>query len=170
MRKTIDLSSVEFASFSQRIAARLIDIVLVSFLFAAFLSLAGIEVDSNAGINSDLGLGIWVWFLPVVYLGYELPGTSNRGQTLGKRITGILIVRTDGITGIGFDRAITRFLTMIVCTFIPFVGILALGWYVFDPKRQNVPDKVARTFVVRVPQGFFLRKSPDNELERTDLP
>ncbi len=158
MRKVIDLESVEFASFPQRVAARLLDIIFVSLFFAVFMSFAGLEVDKNAGITGDIGLGLWVWFLPILYFAYELPGTASRGQTLGKRLMGILIVRTDGQTGIGFDRALTRFIALLVSSFIPFVGILAIGWFVFDPARQNLPDKLAKTFVIRVPKGFFARE------------
>lgn len=169
MRKNIDLESVEFASFPQRVAARLLDVIFVSFMFALFMSFAGLEVEQDAGLTGDLGLGLWIWFLPLLYLAYELPGTSSRGQTLGKRLMGILIVRTDGQTGIGFDRAIARFIAMMISVFIPFVGILALGWFVFDPARQNVPDKIARTFVIRVPKGFFAREISEQSDETTEL-
>ena len=137
-------------------------------LFAIFMSIAGFELDKNAGLTGDIGLGLWVWFLPILYLAYELPGTASRGQTLGKRIMGILIVRTDGQTGIGFDRALLRFSTLLVSAFIPFVGILALGWFVFDPQRQNLPDKVSRTFVVRVPESFFSRETQPDSSEIND--
>ena len=154
VRKVIDLGSVEFASFPQRVLARFLDIIFVSLLFAIFMSIAGFELDKNAGLTGDIGLGLWVWFLPILYLAYELPGTASRGQTLGKRIMGILIVRTDGQTG--------------VSAFIPFVGILALGWFVFDPQRQNLPDKVSRTFVVRVPESFFSRETQPDSSEIND--
>lgn len=169
MRRTIDLETVEFASTPQRIAARLLDIVIVSFLFALFLSLTGLEVNTEAGLTGDMGLGAWVWFLPVLYLAYELPGTSYRGQTLGKRLMGILIVRKDGLTGLGFDRALTRFLAIMISAFIPFAGILALGWFVFDPTRQNLPDKVAKTFVIRTPKGFFTREIQSHTSGPNDL-
>lgn len=160
MRTVIELSEVEFASFPQRIAARIIDALIVSTMFALFISLAGLEVETNGGLTGDLGLGSWIWFLPVIYLGYEIPGTASRGQTLGKRIMGIIIVKTNGQTGIGLDGALTRFISIIFLSVVPFVGILANGWYVFDPKRQNIPDKIARTFVVRTPKGIFA-SNPD---------
>lgn len=159
IRVNIDLGEVEFASFPQRILARFIDMVIVSMFFALFISIAGLEVNTNTGFNGDLGLGLWIWFLPIVYLGYEIPAVAARGQTLGKRIMGIIIVRTDGETGIGLDRAFTRFISMVILSFVPFVGLLGLIWYFFDPKRQNIPDKFARTFVVRTPEGFFSKKN-----------
>ena len=164
MRVNIDLASVEYSSYSQRIAARLIDMFIVSLLFVAFISLAGLEVNPDAGMSGDLGLGAWIWFLPVVYLAYEIPGTASRGQTLGKRMMGILIVRTDGQTGIGLDRALTRFLTMIGISLVPFLGFLGNAWFFFDPQRQNVPDKFAKTYVIRTPSGLFSRDQDQPEI------
>lgn len=151
MRRVIDIADVEFASYPQRIAARLIDAFIVSLLFTAFISIAGLEINTEAGFTGDLGLGIWIWFLPVLYLGYEIPGTAQRGQTLGKQMMGICIVRTDGEIGIGLDRALNRFLILIALLMIPFIGVLGNAWYLFDSKRQNLPDKAARTFVIRTP-------------------
>lgn len=166
IRTTVDLSEVEFASYPQRIAARIIDAAIVSLFFALFVSLAGFEVDTSTGITGDLGLGAWIWFLPVVYIGYEIPAIAARGQTLGKRIMGIIIVRTDGETGIGLDRSLSRFISILILSFVPFVGFLANGWYLFDPKRQNIPDKIARTFVIRIPDGLFKRNSePSQDIE-----
>ncbi len=152
MRTTIDVSNVEFASFPQRIAARLIDVFVVSMFFALFLTFSGVEIKQDAGFGDDLGLGMWVWFLPILYIAYEVPSISTRGQTLGKRIMGIAIVRTDGLIGIGLDRALTRFLTMTALSMIPFLGLLGNAWFFFDPLRQSIPDKAARTFVIRIPK------------------
>lgn len=166
IRTIVDLSEVEFASYPQRIAARIIDAAIVSLFFALFISLAGLEVDTKAGFTGDLGLGVWIWFLPIVYIGYEIPAIAARGQTLGKRIMGILVVRTDGETGIGLDRSLSRFISILFFSFVPFVGFLANGWYLFDPKRQNVPDKIARTFVVRTPEDLFKKNDePNQDLE-----
>ncbi len=156
IRKTIDLADVEFASYPQRVSARIIDMIMVSLLFYAFLSLIGQEIDQDAGPFGDLGLGLWVWMLPLFYLAYEIPATAARGQTIGKRIMGINIVRTDGLVGIGLDRALNRLLGMLFLMFLPIVGILGLTWYFFDPLRQNIPDKIAKTYVIRTPKGFYL--------------
>lgn len=168
MRKTIDIATVEFSSFPVRIAARVIDMFIVSTLFVAFLSLSGVTMNTDSGVTGDLGIGAAIWFLPLVYLAYEIPGIAVGGQTLGKKMMGIAVVRTDGLIGIGLDRSLTRFIVLMICSCIPFLGLLALGWYLFDPRRQNVPDKAAHTFVIRVSRELIHDRTdmhePTNEL------
>ena len=158
MRVTIDVSTVESASFPQRILARMIDNIIVFLLFLAFLSLVGQHLDLDSKhIDPNLGIGNLIWFLPLFYLGYEVPTLAMNGLTLGKRIMGICVVRTDGLIGIGLDRALLRVVIPMVLSFLFIVGpILYLGaqtWFFFDPNRQNVPDKIARTFVIRIPRA-----------------
>lgn len=170
MRRHLDLEKVEFAGFPQRIAARLIDIVLVSLLFYLFLSLAGekLVVDPEK-IDPNFGIGNLIWFLPVIYIAYEIPTLATSGLTIGKRIMGICVVRTDGLIGIGLDRALLRFLSPQIFILIPLVGsFFVLGsqlWFFFDDKRQNFPDKMARTFVIRIPKTEQDQQAfPSNEM------
>jgi uncharacterized RDD family membrane protein YckC len=157
MRQVIDVSQVEYASYPQRVFARLLDLLILTGMLLAFIEFAGDGIPSDpADIQADLGLGPLVWFLPLLYMAYEVPTTAARGVTLGKRIMGICVVRTDGEIGIGLDRALIRFCVPMVIGWIPIIGIfLSFGsqaWFFFDPNRQNVPDKAARTFVIRAPK------------------
>lgn len=161
IKKTLDISQVEFASHSQRFIARFIDMFIVSLVFALFLSLIGVEVNQDVDLGGDLGIGMWTWALPLFFLAYEIPSTAGRGQTIGKRLMGICIVRTTGEIGIGIDKALNRFIVIIICSIIPFIGIVLLVSYLFDPKRQNIPDKVAKTFVIRAPEDLYDKPDPE---------
>lgn len=158
MRTVLEIDKVEFSSYPQRIAARLFDNILTTLLFLAFLALNGEHLTLNTDkLDPYLGVGNLIWFLPLFSLAYEVPTMAMSGVTLGKRLLGICVVRTDGLIGIGLDRALIRYLTPLALAVIPFVGLFAYiggqAWFFFDPRRQNVPDKAARTFVIRIPRN-----------------
>ncbi len=157
MRVTLDIGTVEYSSYPQRIAARVFDNFVTTLMFIAFLALNGEHLTFKID-NPDpyLGVGNLIWFLPIFSLAYEVPTMAMSGVTLGKRLFGICVVRTDGLIGIGLDRAIIRYLTPLGLAMIPVVGPFTFlggqGWFFFDPHRQNVPDKAARTYVIRIPK------------------
>ncbi|MFN8016055.1 MAG: RDD family protein [Acidimicrobiia bacterium] len=160
MRKVLDIGSVEYASFPQRIIARIIDNIICFGIFYLFLTLIGEKLTYNADkIDGNLGLGNLIWFFPLFVIAYEIPMMANYGTTLGKRMMGLCVVRSDGIIGIGLDKALIRFCTPIVVGIIPFIGFfLFIGaqcWYFFDPNRQNLADKAAKTYVIRTPKGLY---------------
>jgi uncharacterized RDD family membrane protein YckC len=95
-----------------------------------------------------------------VWFAYEVPGSANSGQTLGKRLLGIKVVRVESEERLGFGRAFRRWGRL---------GLPTLLWYccgagfllqVIDclfvtidrPLRQALHDKAANTVVVRVPR------------------
>jgi|GEM_PF-1182237 len=170
MRKVVNLETLEFSSYSQRIAARLIDNILCFGLIYLFLSLSDINIDFTDPQAFYDSLGSWVLFLPLFYLAYEVPVTASRGMTIGKRIMGICVVRTDGLIGIGLDRALIRFCVPMLAGLIPVIGLLVyLGaqlWFFYDPQRQNIADKAARTFVVRVPKDL---RTPYHNSQNDDV-
>lgn len=155
-RITLDLDKVEFASFPQRIGARICDSIIVGGLFVAFVYLLGKHfVIDPEKIDPQLGIGSLIYYFPLFAFAYEVPLMASRGLTIGKRIFGICVVRTDGLIGIGLDRAFIRFIVPQLIGILPrigvFIQIAAQVWFLFDPNRQNVADKAAKTFVIRIP-------------------
>lgn len=77
------------------------------------------------------------------------------GQTPGKRLMGMRIVRTD--TGVAASWGYTFLREWIVKSFI---GNITLGigylWILWDKDRQTLYDKVMGTIVVDDPQGLTL--------------
>lgn len=71
-----------------------------------------------------------------------------RGQTLGMMIAGIKLIRTDG-TDVDTGHSVTRLLGTIVSTLPLFLGLL---WVAFDERHQGWHDKIAATYVVKVPR------------------
>lgn len=147
-------SDPRLASVGQRFAARLIDTLGLGVVFLAALVLAGVDFgETGEGLS-----GAWTFGGILLGLLYEVPSTALVGQTLGKAAMRIRIVRAEDGGIPGFSRAGLRYLVPFLLGMlpIPLVALLATSiatlWFIWDPRRQSVPDKAARTLVVRVGQ------------------
>jgi uncharacterized RDD family membrane protein YckC len=76
--------------------------------------------------------------------GYYVFFWSLAGQTPGKLLLGIRIVRVDG-RRLSFRRSLLRFLGYIVSFLVFYLGFL---WILMDNRRQGWHDKIADTCVV----------------------
>ena len=118
--------------------------------------LAGYVLDWAIAVVS-VGIGWLVWFLLV----------APRGQTPGKQLLGMYIMRSDGSRAGGWYT----WLRELVVKGIIFSGIFALLgsftgglgqllwvipalWCVWDAERQCLWDKVASTYIAHSPEGF----------------
>ena len=90
--------------------------------------------------------GVWV-------LLYEVHWTSRRGQTWGKRLVGISVVRVDNGQPLSWCRAATRWAVLLLPNLIPVVGQMlvfsATSASTWDPRGQGWHDRLARSVVVR---------------------
>jgi uncharacterized RDD family membrane protein YckC len=90
------------------------------------------------------------------------------GQTPGKRAMGIRVVRASDGGAIGYGQAIWRYVfTSIVSILVTVIasmggvfglagvaGLVESGWVLWDPRRQALHDKAARTVVVKAGPGL----------------
>lgn len=149
--------TVDYAGFWIRLAAYLIDFVLLSLVMFIIVVVSGSYLEDSTGPNqpivpiavetgtADRAITAIGNILPIVYaIGFW----TWRGQTPGKMALGIKIVRTDGYP-IGFARSILRYVGYIISGLMLMLGYV---WIAFDPKKQGIHDKIARTYVVRLPQ------------------
>jgi uncharacterized RDD family membrane protein YckC len=82
----------------------------------------------------------------VVYLVYFTFFLGTRGQTPGKMICGLKVVRLDG-SPVGFGQAAIRTLGYVINQFTLYIGFL---WVAIDPRKQGLHDKIAGTYEIRV--------------------
>ena len=124
-----DLSLLPRATFLPRLGAVALDLLLVMIA----LGLLGAE-----------GGRFFVLFLiyHVVFWGWK-------GTTVGGIICRLRIVRSDG-TPVRFSEAIVRGLSAILSVAVAGIGWL---WILIDPEGQSWHDKIAGTYVVRLPRG-----------------
>lgn len=89
------------------------------------------------------GMGYIGWIIGLVYV---IGFWTWRGQTPGKMVVGVKIVKTDG-SSIGVDRAILRYIGYIVSTITLLIGYLWIAW---DSRKQGLHDKIAGTYVIKL--------------------
>lgn len=93
----------------------------------------------------------------LVGLLYLVPSTAITGRTLGMRLRGTKVVRIDGSPAT-WGSAFVRFLIPVAITTSLFYSLpgllLGLGsvlFWLWDPNRQGLHDRLARTLVVAAP-------------------
>ena len=100
-------------------------------------------------------MGVWLWIGGLVWLGLialTVVYVHRNGQTIGKKIIGIKVVRSDGSRA-EFARIfwLRNFVNGLL-TAIPFLGgfyALADMLFIFGDARQCLHDKIADTIVVK---------------------
>jgi uncharacterized RDD family membrane protein YckC len=92
-----------------------------------------------------------------LWFAYEVPALANSGQTLGKRLLGIKVLRLEADGPLGFGRAWRRWNPMGVATLLWTCGIGFVFQFVDclfvaidQPLHQALHDKTAATVVVDV--------------------
>ena len=146
MNKKPEEFALEYAGFWVRIGAAAID--SIAFLLVLFI----IRYDAFAKfIYPILPLPILIATIVVIalviHIAYFVIFWAWRGQTPGKIITGIKIIRTDS-SSITWQHALLRYLGCIISTLILFIGFI---WIAFDSRKQGLHDKIADTYVVKLP-------------------
>ncbi|SEG45921.1 Uncharacterized membrane protein YckC, RDD family [Thermomonospora echinospora] len=145
------------ASRWARLAAAIVDLVLLTIIIGLvtfpFINYRRIIETGNTGA---VPAGQWAAnFVSVViaFLYYWLL-TYKWGQTLGKKLLGIQVVRAADGGAVTQGQAVGRsaFFTVLggLCGCIGFIDVL---WLLWDPRRQALHDKVAQTVVRKVPPG-----------------
>ena len=145
--ETNDTRLGQYAGFFTRLIAWFIDrgIILglwwlVSFGVDFLLQTLSIEGDKYQ--YWIILLVILVNFL--IYFVYYIGFWMVAGQTPGKSLMGVRIVRTDGAR-LKIQNAVIRLVGYWISTMFFFMGY---WWVLFDSRRQGWHDKLARTMVV----------------------
>jgi uncharacterized RDD family membrane protein YckC len=124
-------------------------------------------VDDRAG---NLLLAI-VFITAALWFAYEVPSVANSGQTVGKRLLRIKVVRLESPDPLSFGRSFRRWWTMGFptvlwwCLGIGFLlQLIDAAFVLFDrPLYQALHDKSAHTAVVAVPPGPGTPRTPHKE-------
>lgn len=155
-------TQVLLATRGSRLAAVLIDgaiavaIIIPSLLFLALggMIFSGQEGAEIRAIISVLGTAIGLVTLGV----YNLSLLHKSGQTLGKKIMKIKIVRSDLQTPVSLMRIIfLRYVPMSLIGYIPFIGFLvqiANYLWIFGAEQRCLHDMIADTHVIQVTPGM----------------
>ncbi len=145
MQKKPEEFALEYAGFWIRLGAGVIDVIIIAlFLFALYRLVLEFTTLTTFWILSYFATSCVAWFIIIVYFtGFW----AWRGQTPGKMIMGIKIIRTDS-SPLTLTYALLRFTGYILCIFTIGIGFV---WVGFDKKKQGLHDKIADTYVVKLP-------------------
>jgi uncharacterized RDD family membrane protein YckC len=140
----------ELASWGRRLAALMIDSLILATIVTVTVLAAGVSLDEmNDRIRGgDSLLVLFLVVVPEAIYTTALIGSLN--QTFGKMVVGIKVVDADNRSPIGYRRAFTRWLTTAFLWAMFWVpGILDHLWPLRDDRNQTFHDKFARSLVVR---------------------
>jgi len=126
--------ALEYAGFWIRLGAGIIDLLILGFIVgivACVFPSPIICIAVGLPVSVAYFVGFWVW----------------RGQTPGKMAMGIKVIRTDS-SPLTWQSALLRYWGYIVSAMILFIGFI---WIAFDGRKQGIHDKIADTYVVKLP-------------------
>lgn len=134
-------SGLEYQGIKIRLVSLVIDSIVLGIVFSALGSILGM-----GNLQEDMIPWYWGVFFFVVYIGYYTYLEGSKGQTVGKMITKIKVVREDG-SPIDMNQAFTRNILRIIDGLFSYLIGAILIWR--SEKQQRLGDSVARTVVVK---------------------
>lgn len=144
------MAAVPKAGFWMRVVATLVDAMIVfvlQFLLGALLAGAG----TVTSVGSEVGVGetafLVHFFSYAISFAYYIFFTGYCGQTPGKMVLRIKVVRTDG-SPVGYGRAAFREVPAKFLSGIIFgIGYLMVA---FDDQKRGLHDRLADTYVIKL--------------------
>jgi uncharacterized RDD family membrane protein YckC len=178
----IAIDEAKLAPLGLRLAARLLDLVAITllclvvnsyFLVRLVREIEPVTAELQRGSAADLppNASRLMWTILIIsvalWFAYEVPGTANSGQTLGKRMVGIKVVRVVDDKALTFGQSFRRWLILMLLSPI-FSSICGLPflladvlWCLWDrPARQCLHDKAVTSIVVRAPEPSVVGSPP----------
>ncbi|ARI52685.1 hypothetical protein A6E92_11170 [Streptomyces sp. S8] len=131
----------QLAHWGLRAGGLIIDGLVIGLPYGILVGIGGAMGDAAGGVIALLGvllmIGLAIW---------QLYQEGTTGQTIGKKVVGIRLLReADGRPlgfGMAFVRRLAHFLDSIAC----YIGWL---WPLWDEKKQTFADKVCSSVVVK---------------------
>lgn len=144
-----------------RIAAYIIDAIIVTIITAPFGAAAVFSAVTSGGTEVDINVGLVAVGAVVGALYYVLM-YSFLSATVGKLVLGLRIVHKDGTEPLGFPGGAVRagtsvlgilgaipIVNFIVQAVLTIVGIVSLVFLFSDDENRTVMDRIANTYVVK---------------------
>ncbi|HPR42519.1 MAG TPA: RDD family protein [Candidatus Methanofastidiosa archaeon] len=150
-----NIENMDIGSIAVRAVAFLIDQILIGIVVAVLLflgvgSIIGINILSGGhmsslsarGTISFSGLMMVLWILYFTYF------EGSSGQTIGKKLMNLKVIKTDG-REMDYLSALVRNVLRIVDS-LPTLYILGILLILVTKERQRLGDMVAGTIVVKI--------------------
>ena len=158
--KKVDALGRDYADWGTRATAWVIDALAVVAGWVVFILLiwfgASLTRPDQYGGTSINGAGTAVIVLSVLGLvgwtvWYHMLVGRESGQTPGKRAVAIQVRDATTGGGIGYPRALGRYLLQIFAALIlPILVVIDLLWPLWDDRHQTLHDKAVNSVVVKL--------------------
>jgi uncharacterized RDD family membrane protein YckC len=140
-----EIEAPTYAGFWKRLAAYLIDSIIVGMVVSIIASIFGIPlVSTTPQPPTPEEIALMVFAILITWLYFALMESSKKQGTLGKMALGIIVTDEDGHRA-SFARATARYFAKIISGLILMIGYLMAGW---TQKKQALHDMLANTLVI----------------------
>ena len=129
------------ASFAKRLAAYLIDVVILYNLTEIIFIITAILAPPDIFIQLVLAVPFVLLLLCSYFILFWF---FAHGATPGMMLTKIRVIQSNR-SNILFGQSVMRYIGFILSTLPLFLGFI---WVLFDKKNQGWHDKIAKTFVI----------------------
>lgn len=130
-------ASTEYAGFWRRVAAHLIDSIILNIVIGLVF---GIQSDPQS-----FNLYVPISSLVLAWIYYSWMNSSKYQATVGKMALSIIVTDMEG-NRISFARSTGRFFAKILSFAILCIGVIMVA---FTEKKQGLHDILAKTLVVK---------------------
>lgn len=159
-----DEETSQLASRVARLVAVILDGLLGFIAFAPAYIMNFTQIVHYAQQARGNPLAVWIalastggWFylgvlVALVVFVIDLILLARNGQTIGKKLLGIKVVRVDGSPVTLFRVFFLRYVVNTLISLIPFLGSiygLADSLMIFGEKRRTIHDHIADTIVIK---------------------
>jgi len=148
-----DFQTPTYAGFWIRVAAYLIDTILLSFIFVPLGFVVGVFIAlANGGQENEPAVLLLTMILRIVsfvtsWLYFALLESSSWQATVGKKVCGLRVTDLNGYR-ISFAKATGRYFGKILSGLILFIGFVMIA---FSERSQGLHDQLAGTLVLSGP-------------------
>ncbi len=140
----------ELASWGRRLAALIVDVVVLGTVIGVALYASGMRADELRDRIRDGETMLVVLLFLVPEAIYYTALIGSRSQTFGKMALRIKVVDAESRSPIGYPRAFTRWVsTAAMRALFTVPTVVDHLWPLRDPRNQALHDKFARSVVVR---------------------
>jgi uncharacterized RDD family membrane protein YckC len=147
-------AGVALADLGTRFGANLLDGLIVAgavylpIIVGAMIGNAGTGTN-EPGSEAAVGVGVMIAVVGfVVWLGFTIKFMAANGQSIGKKATGIKVVRRDGSPAAVSRVILLRNVVNMALSLIPLYGLVD-ALFIFGAARRCVHDYIADTIVIK---------------------
>jgi uncharacterized RDD family membrane protein YckC len=134
--------AMKYEGVGIRFVSLLIDSIIINILMGMIGTILGFSM-------MKLGIISWWWglFYFIIYIAYFTVMEGYSGQTIGKMITRIRVVRDEDGGKIDMERSFKRNILRIIDGLIAYLVGAVLIWR--SDKKQRLGDSIAKTVVIK---------------------